>query len=230
MEESSSSEEFASFALLNGDASADAELVATFRVGDNRGGAEGIPEFMVLDPRRELPLASGHLTWDPSYEPGAALDGTAQVRLDLSRDSVRWSVGTHEYLVATRSIGAIRRIEVLVSARDRGEASIHWEKMELIVERDGKRSSVACPCLPRASAGRPMRRSSTATAATSERFRQFAQIHLGRGGIERVRLSGLVTLRAAARPGALGADDLEGRILVFTDRGAPERAGRNNAL
>src|SRR4051794_11237633 len=115
MSSSSSSNGGPTFALVNGDASANPDVVASFRLGDNSMRPDGAPEFALGDADGDWAGAAGHLTWDPSPHEHADGDGAffsvAPVRLRVERDLVKWSVGTADFVArAPRPFRRIRKV------------------------------------------------------------------------------------------------------------------------
>jgi hypothetical protein len=223
---SSSSDGFSSFSMLNGDTSVEADFVASFRFGDNRAEQSGWHEYMVCDANGAGESAQGHLVWDPLYEgPGSPLFSVAPVRLDVSAGEIRWSVGTNDFLVCKcKPFRSIDRIQVAALAGRSGHHRlVQWDLIDLTCHfADGGRDRRLSPCLPKAAGNQAMRRAKIAGPASPSPFhQQYTEISLKGAAVTRIQIRGQVTLRAEHQQGndlsPLGADDLQGRILVFTD-------------
>src|SRR5258706_1119358 len=100
MSSSSSSNGALEFALLNGDASANPDVIASFRVGDNSMRPDGLPEFTVGDGAGLGSTPVGHITWDAAYEGdrGGDFFSVAPVRLRMESEQISWSLGTAEFI------------------------------------------------------------------------------------------------------------------------------------
>ena len=233
---SSSSDPKLSAMLMMGATSPNPQVVADFRVGDNSSGADGLAEYLIGDGGGGH-AARGHLTWDPGHGPGGTepFFSVAPVRLDVSPAGCRWSVGTTDYIgFEAVPYKTIEKVQVVArSANKSQQRLLQWDALEVTVSyADGRLDVYQPPCLPRVSDARQLRRGAYAPAGApggagedgAAALQQFTEICMHGGDVVGLKVRGQVTLRANhTRAGAspLGPDDLQGRILVFTDAARP---------
>jgi len=211
-----------------GDTSGDPDVVASFRIGDSITAGEGGYEFLLEQRVDDRPAAEarGQLVWDPDYAlHGGPLLGIAQVRLDISPAEARWSVGTHAYLNAPgKRFKFIRKLQVVARAQTQiPDCRVQWDFLEVIVYfTGGGKAAYVSPCLPKVVTSGQTRRAEQAPQHKPSRFlQQFTEVLLHRRDVSHLQVRGLVTLAAEKRePRAarLGANDLQGKVLVFTDK------------
>jgi hypothetical protein len=229
MSSSSSDNEMPEITLITGAGSADPDVVATFRVGDNSMRPDGVAEFTVVDRARSLigagPLPGGHITWDASYDGTGEFFSVAPVRLRIDSGRISWSVGTADFI--TSPVGPYRRIakvQVLAAAAgDVWDGLVQWDSLQVTFRGDdGRAARHASPCLPKAWSRATLRRASFAGDggnAGAVMRQQFAEIISPRGTVG-FELKGQVTLRAVGgsdQSSLLSADALLGKVLVFTE-------------
>lgn len=228
MSSSSSSNGGLEVALLNGDASANPDVIASFRVGDNSMHPDGLAEFMLSDHAGLGSTPVGHLTWDAAYESdkGGDFFSVAPVRLLMDAEQIRWSVGTADF-IARPSAPFCRIIKIQVMAVAAGEvldALVRWDLLHVKFHgADGSGQGHASPCLPRASSQVEVRRSISGSGAGSGASaairQQYAEIVGPRDAVG-LELKGQVTLQARGGVGritSLPADGLQGKVLIFTE-------------
>jgi hypothetical protein len=221
---SSSSGEGALFALLTGATAPKPNVVASFQFGDNRVGARGSHEYMVSagQPNQGRATAKGHLIWDPGYLSGNAFFSVASVRLDVSSKGAQWAVGTNRFIgCSCMPFDKIDKIQVVATAANgTPDRLVQWDQLEVTFRHaDGRSETHVSSCLPRACTAQPPRRSARSKSASSHVLQQFAEIAPVGGHVTAVQVRGVVTLKAGdGRNGAakLRADDLQGKVLVFT--------------
>ncbi len=210
-----------------GDTSDDPNTVASFRIGDSIASRQSGYEYLLeqqVDDRLE-PQASGQLVWDPDYAMhGGPLAATAQVRLDVSASEARWSVGTNAYLISPAArFKFIRKLQIVARAQTQvPHCLVQWDVLEVILHfPGGGKAAYVSPCVPKVVTGGQTRRAEQAPRERPAHFiQQFTEILLHRTDVSNLQVRGLVTLRADKRePRAdrLGANDLQGKVLVFTD-------------
>ena len=232
MSSSSSGNGGPSFALLTGDASANPDVVASFRLGDNSMRPDGVPEFALGDASEDWAGAAGHLTWDASHDANGdgdrdgAFFSVAPVRLRVERQAVRWSVGTADFIVrAPRPFRRIRKVQVVAAtAVVPSDCVVQWDFLEVrFCDADADPTAAAgarrhaSPCLPRASSRAGLRRSPLAGGPTAPGLlQQYAEI-IGPPQADRFELRGQVTLRADRGVRSLPVDALRGQVLIFTE-------------
>jgi hypothetical protein len=228
MSSSSSSNGALEVALLNGNASANPDVIASFRVGDNSMDPDGMPEFMLSDRTGLGSTPVGHLTWDAAYEGASGGDffSVAPVRLRMDAEQICWSVGTADFIARPSApFRRISKIQVLaVAAGEVLEALVRWDLLHVkFRQADGSGQSHASPCLPRASSQIEVRRAISGGGGgggTSAGIRQqYAEIVGPRGAVG-LELKGQVTLQARGGVGRitpLPADGLQGKVLIFTE-------------
>lgn len=227
MAKSSSSSGHLAATLISGATSAAPHLVASFRVGDNSADPDGQHEYLLADGEGEQArtLARGHLTWDPAYAgTSSPFFSVAPVYLDVMPGEVRWSVGTADFIPGLcKPYHRIEKIQVLaLTGKDVPEGLVQWESIKVTFHyADGRHESYNSPCLPRASMAQSFRRPAGAPRSQTDTGRQqYAQISANGADVRRVQIRGQVTLRAndgGQATAALRPDDLQGKILVFTD-------------
>jgi hypothetical protein len=214
------------FALLNGDTSSNPSVFACLRVGDYGAAPHLLPQFSITDSAQRA--AHGRLTWDADHRHhggSSPFFSVAPVRLDMKADGeCLLSVGTGDYVrLVTEPFRWIERVQVAaVAATCAPERALQWDALEVVFcYADGRNETCSSSCLPRAITGSRGRRAAQSPAqikATPPR--QFADIATGSREVVGVRIRGQVTLRANDSPVAaspLAGEDLQGRILVFTD-------------
>lgn len=225
MSSSSSAGGLSPFTLLTGETSPNADVVASFKLGGAGGGERFGEQYMVTtNSTGGSASAAGHLIWDPTFSEGdPSLFSVAPVRLDISPQQVRWSVGTNEFLCCScEPYSEIEKVQVAALAtREATEYLIQWDMIELrYLFDDGRHERQVSTCLPKAAGGMKTRRSAANSASASTPFlQQFAEVSLAGAGIARLQLRGQVTLRSTGqsvpkrRP---GPEDLQGKVVLFT--------------
>lgn len=214
------------FALLNGDASPNPFVVACFRVGEDGAAPHVLPQFSISD--ADSRAVHGRLTWDAGHRRNGETStffSVAPVRLDMKADGeCLLSVGTSEYIrLVTEPYRWIERVQVAAVAGTCAlERSLQWDALEVeFCYADGRIDTCNSTCLPRVLTGSRVRQAAQARGTLGARPpRQFADIATGCRDVVGVRIRGQVTLRAnesVAAASPLSAEDLQGRILVFTD-------------
>ena len=225
MPSSSSAGGLSPFTLLTGETSPNADVVASFKLGDAVGGGRRGEQYMVTTESTEgRASAVGHLIWDPTFSyQDPSLFSVAPVRLDISSGKVSWSVGTNEFLCCTcKPYREIEKVQVAAMAtREATEYLVQWDMIELrYLYDDGRSERQISTCLPKAAGGMKIRRSAINLASASTPFlQQIAEVSLAGAGITRLQLRGQVTLRSTSqsvpkrRP---GPDELQGKVVLFT--------------
>jgi hypothetical protein len=130
----------------------------------------------------------------------------------------------------------IRKIEIAAATGTRErDRLIQWDLIEVTFFCDGQGyfETFSSPCLPRvATVQTKSRRAAQAEEEIKERgFQQFVEICPNDDHVTRVHVRGQVTLRANSTNGArteLNADDLRGKVLVFTDLSRREHIELSN--
>ena len=220
-------------ALLTGATAPNPQVVASFRFGDNSVQSRGPHEFAVAagTPHRSRGRAQGHLIWDPSYRGrGSAFFSVAPVRLEVTLGEVQWSVGTNQFIsCACKPYERIEKIQVVATAANGApHRLVQWDSLEVTLHHaDGRSETHVSSCLPRVSTAQPPRRSVRSKPTSSAgALQQFAEITPVGGCVTGMQLRGVVRLKAGD-PGTgaapLRADDLQGRVLVFTNRAGRRR-------
>jgi hypothetical protein len=221
------------FALLTGATAPKPNVVASFQFGDNKGGARGSHEYMVSasQPYQGRGPAKGHLIWDPGYLSGKAFFSIAPVHLDVSSKGAQWAVGTNRFIgCSCRPFDRIEKIQVVATAANgTPDRLVQWDQLEVTFRHaDGRSETHVSSCLPRACTAQPPRRSIRSKSTSSHVLQQIAEIVPVGGHVTAIQVRGVVTLKVGDdRSGAvkLRADDLQGRVLVFTKN----LRGRNGA-
>jgi hypothetical protein len=222
------------FELVNGDTGPDPHLAACLRVGDNGGETACVPELTITDARRRA--QHGRLTWDADHRQNGAESRfftVAAVRLDMKSDGgCLLSVGTSPFIrFAAAPYRWVERIQVAAAAGTlTPHRSIQWDWIEVELRHaDGDVETRHSACLPKIVTGSGVRRAVQAGPGRGQVPRQFVELSTGSTDVVALKLRGQVTLRANEAPGCaapLGAEDLLGSVLVFTDasaRPAPRR-------
>lgn len=225
MSSSSSAGGLSPFTLLNGATSPNADVVASFKLGDGTGGEKTGDQYTVTTKSTGgSASAVGALVWDPTFsDQDPSLFSVAAVRLDISPQRVCWSVGTNEFLCC--SCEPYREIEKLqvaaMATRTATEYLIQWDMIELrYLFDDGRYERQISTCLPKAAGAMKTRRSTTSLSSLPTPFlQQVAEVSIAGAGVTRLQLRGQVTLRSTSqtppkrRP---GPDDLQGKVVLFT--------------
>ena len=216
-----------------------AYLVAQFQVGGNKvtGDLKTDAEYELTKGKER---AAGELVWDPCHtRPTGRFSSVAPVTLEVTRGGARFSVGTCPFisLPGTGKEDEYRYInEIWVSAVVAGgqpQRVIQWDSIDfLLIEEDGHREELSSYCLPRGARQQEPRRAATRPVIPDELRPVAAQtglFQLTGNPIVEFQLRGQVTLRAnevygtAAMRADLRPNDLQGFILVYTDRVKPRR-------
>jgi hypothetical protein len=160
------------------------------------------------------------------------------VRLDVKSDGeCRLAVGTGDYIrLSTAPYRWIDRVQIAaVAGTDALERTLQWDLIEVAFRyADGRTETRRSNCLPRVATGAGLRRSAqapgagagalAAAGAAAGLSQQFTEVVIGSRDVVEMKLRGQVTLRAndaAAVASPLGREDLQGKILVFTDASSP---------
>jgi len=219
---SSTQKQAHSWALLGGDLSLSPSALAKFRIGDNSATSNGQYEYLLasVEGGIEQEVKHGHLTWDPACtEKSAPFLGIAQVCLEYTPRSIKWSVGTNDFLFCEgKRPQTLHKIEIAASVLlESGSAFVRWDQIDLtLYRRDGSVECVASPCLPFVSNMDQMRRSKSAPNRKTSGRQQYAQFCTDDPNLEKVQLRGLIRLAADGeldRP--LGPEDLAGQIAIY---------------
>jgi len=235
---SSSSGSNATTSLMTGEFLTESEpsVVAVFRPGDNNAPG-GAAEYTLAagEDRR----AEGRLIWDVTHgvQRSKPFRSVAMVHFEMRPACCRWSVGTAGFIECDPGpYGAVQRV-LLVAAVKQSPAPrvLQWDWADFTLEYgDGRREQFSLAALPRASSGQTTRRSvfgapaqhDGGAAAPSRRVvQQYASISTSASNVVGVSVTGQVLLRAndSTCCDALSADDLQGKVLVFT--GTPPASG-----
>jgi hypothetical protein len=227
-----------SFTLFTGDplgpgATESPTIAATFRYGSNECDSDTSDEFSVADERRG-PGPLGHLTWDPAYKlRGGSFYSVALVRLEVSLQAYRWSVGTSDFIeVETEDTDpalycSISKVQIVaMTTGTRPNRIVKWNSAEVtFIHKDGFFDTYQSHCLPRADNLQRRRTSTTSSLKDSHAvFAQYAEIAASTDDVTALRVVGQVTLCATDPPGErrLEPDHLQGKILVYTLPPEPE--------
>ena len=216
-----------------------AYLIAEFQVGDNKISEDSKTgaEFELIKGKER---SAGQLVWDPCHtRPSGRFASVAPVILEVTRSGARFSVGTCPFITLPGSgkEDEYRYIhEIWVSAMvDGGQPQrlVQWDSIDFVlVEEDGHHEELSSYCLPRAARQQEPRRAATRPPIPEEDRPVTAQtglFQLTGNPIVEFQLRGQVTLRAneVYGPRGMRADlkpnDLQGSILVFTDKAKPRR-------
>jgi hypothetical protein len=197
---------------------------ALFRFGSN--SIKGKSEEYSLQSGAHAPSAPrGHLTWDSAYGlRGRNFHSVAVVRLEMDRETCRFSVGTTDFIKAAPALySTISKVQIVAGVTSaRLNRMVRWDSAEVtFIHEDGFFDTYASPCLPRAD-NSPRRR---ATVTQSHRDRQeslvqqYAEINASTDNVVAVRLLGQVTLCATdpSEDQPLEPDDLQGHVYVYTN-------------
>jgi hypothetical protein len=208
------------FALLTGDPSANADVIASFRVGDNSMRPNGLPEFTIVDGAGGVNPPAGHITWDAGYD-GGEFFSVATVRLQMDQKRIRWSVGTSDFISRPAvPFKRIRKVQVLAAAADEMlDGLIRWDLLQVnFGAGNGIGSIHKSPCLPRASSQVGFRSANSDARSAVGVRQQYAEI-IGPCDAVQFELRGQITLQArtAGKAKSLPVDGLQGRVLIFTD-------------
>jgi hypothetical protein len=221
-----SSDDYSLFALLNGAMSSHPFVTASLQVGENASGvnSDQSPQYAVSSSRES---AHGRLVWDADHRRNGLTSPfftVAPVRFHLKRDECLLSVGTADYLRASIApYSWIERIQVGAITRTSAPSrTITWDFIEIdFCYRNGKNETHRSDCLPRVTTAAPVRRALQAQTPRGSCPQQFTEISTHSREIVEIKLRGQVTLRAndhvSAPTWPLLAEDLQGRIHVFTD-------------
>lgn len=234
MPSSSPSRGVVSAKLLTGDTSPASRFIASFRVGDNSARPDGVHEYLLAESDGEA-KALGNLVWDASHEMAdSPFVSVAQVILDVKTDRVKWAVGTTDFIsiVPSPRFKNIRKIEIAAAVGSRElHRMVRWDSIEVTFFCDGQGyyEHFSSPCLPHVatSLAKPRR---GAHAADEDQgtgaLQQFVEISPNDDNVTRVHIRGQISLRAnsGGAGSELNADDLQGKILVFTDLSRREAA------
>lgn len=222
-------------ALFTGATSPKPQVVASFRFGDNSVRPAGASEYTLIGDtlQQSRSRTEGHLIWDPSYGAhGGAFFSVAPVQLEVTSGGAQWSVGTNQFIgCSCKPYEKIEKVQVVATAASgKPHRLVQWDVIEVTFHHaDGRRESHVSACLPRVSTSQQARRSIRSMQASSKALQQFAEFTPMGGQVTGLQLRGVVTLKAADSQTAnapLRADDLQGRILVFTNRAEHRRASR----
>jgi hypothetical protein len=227
-----SSTSYARFVLLNGAMSPHPFVTACLRVGGNGNVADArpSPEYTISAEREAV---NGRLVWDADHRRNglaSSFFSVAPVKLRLNPAECLLSVGTGDYLcLPVTPYRWIEKIQVgAITGTEAPARTITWDFIEVDFSyTDGRTETQRSNCLPRVATGIPLRRSVQADDSRRRPYpQQFTEILTGSREVVEIKIRGQVTLRAndQATDGMcpLLAEDLQGRIQVFTD-GAPAR-------
>jgi hypothetical protein len=215
-----------------------AYLVAQFQVGDNKVSDD--PKGAEFELIKGKQRSAGQLVWDPCQaRPSGRFASVAPVTLEVTRSGARFAVGTCPFIAlpGTGREDEYRYInEIWVAAVvDGGQPQrlVQWDSIDFVlIEEDGHREELSSYCLPRAARQQEPRRAATRPAVPEELRPVAAQtglFQLTGNPIVEFQLRGQVTLRANEVYGPAGMradlrpDDLQGFILVYTDKVKPRR-------
>jgi hypothetical protein len=224
-----SSDGYDLFHLLNGAMSPNPFVAASLQVGDNGTPTDSrfSPEFTILSQRDK---AHGRLIWDPDHRRNGTASPfftVAPVRFQLKPHECLLSVGTGDYLrTTTAPFRRIERIQIgAISGTHLPSRTITWDFLEIdFTDANGRTETHRSNCLPRVSSTPPLRRSVQADDRPREHPQQFTEISARSREIVEIKIRGQVTLRANDQSAdaryPLLAEDLQGRIQVFTDSDA----------
>lgn len=235
MPSSSPSRGVVSVRLLTGDTSQGSRFIAAFRVGDNSARPDGIHEYLLAESDGG-DRALGSLVWDASHDtPDSAFFSVAQVILDVTAERVAWAVGTSDFIsiVPNPKFKNISKVEIAAAVGSHHlNRMVRWDSIDVTFFCDGQGyyEHFSSPCLPHL-AVTPAKPRRAAQAGNEEQgtgaLQQFVEILPNDDNVTRVHIRGQITLRAnsagTSRSG-LKADDLQGKIVVFTDLSRPEAA------
>ena len=225
MSSSSSAGGLSQFTLLTGETSPNADVVASFKLGDGKGNEKSGYQYMLTTKSTGgSASAAGDLIWDPTFsDQDPSLFSVAPVRLDISPKRVYWSVGTNEFLCCScEPYREIEKVQIAAMAtREASDYLIQWDMIELrYLFDDGRYERQISTCLPKAAGAMKTRCSAVVGSSGSTPFlQQIAEVSLAGAGIARLQLRGQVTLRSTnqaipkRRP---GPDDLQGKVVLFT--------------
>ena len=213
------------FTLVNGRTSADAYVAACLNIGGDEGMGSPVPQFRLCDTdRRE---AHGRITWDAEH----ALNGStsrffsvAPVRLDVKASGeCLLAVGTADFVrLNARPYRWVERVQVgAAAACGVPGRTFQWDLIELVFcYADGRAETYQSTCLPAvATEGRVRWAAQAPPQQRAELGGQYAEVFTGSRDVVGIRLRGQVTMRAneGAPASPLRAEDLQGRIAIFTD-------------
>lgn len=241
MASSSPSRGVVSYTLLTGNTSPGSQFMASFRVGDNSSAKGSLHEYMLTEAEKG-PKSQGQLVWDASHTSAdSPFASVAQVILDVRPDRVKWAVGTSGFISIDPDHKTrykhIKKLEIAAATGTRErDRLVQWDLLEVTFFCDGQGyfETFSSPCLPRVATAPPShsRRGAHAEEEIKERgFQQFVEICPNDDNVTRVHVRGQVTLRANCSGGGrseLNADDLRGRVLVFTDLSRREHVELTN--
>jgi hypothetical protein len=216
------------FVLLNGAMSPNPFVAASLQVGDRAGGSDSRSSQFAISAQRES--AHGRLVWDPDHRrngPASPFFSVAPVRFILKSQECLLSVGTGDYLrMSTAPYRWIEKIQIgAITGTHAPGRAITWDFIEIDFGYAGGRTETHhSNCLPRVTTRAPLRRSIQAGDLPGAYPQQFTEISTRSREIVEIKIRGQVTLRANdCAPDAtypLLAEDLQGRIQVFTDPAA----------
>ena len=223
-----SSDDYNLFALLNGEMTPHPFVAASLQVGDSTADSLLSPQYAIAGQRE---TAHGRLVWDADHRRNgleSPFFSVAPVRFQLKPDECLLSVGTADYLrTSVAPYQWIDRVQIGALTSTAAPArTITWDFIEIDFRfRDGRTETHRSNCLPRVTTKAPLRRSLQAQEPSRSYPRQFTEISTHSKDIVEVKVRGQVTLRANDQTNdafPLLAEDLQGRIHVFTDNARGE--------